>query len=86
MDLAGAVASYRLEVFLRAVALVADEVVLGKLVMVNLHDPVAGHLGDDRGAGHGDAQGVAPDDRFLRDGKIEALGPRAVDEEIIRSR
>ena len=82
MNFAEPVPSYGFEVFPGAVAPVSDEIVLGELVMVDLHDPVPRDLRDDRGRGHGEAPGIPPDDGLLRNGDIDAVN--TVDEKVIR--
>jgi hypothetical protein len=48
-----------------AVALVAGESIAGMELVELYHDAVTGDLGDNRGAGDGEAQFIAPDYRLL---------------------
>jgi hypothetical protein len=54
VNLAAAVFGDSLPVFPCSVSFVLEKIVLGKLAVVHLHDPVPGNLRDDRGRGDGD--------------------------------
>ena len=64
------------------IALVELEVVAREVLGLDSHDPIAGHLGQDRGGGDGQAGGVALDDA----GGVATAHevPRAVDEHVVR--
>ena len=61
------VATDRLPMFLGGIALMAIETVLGVVAMGLCHEPVPGHLGDDRGSGNGGAFGFPFDQGQLID-------------------
>ena len=70
-----------LSMFSCPVTFVFGKVIL-RILLMTFHHPVPGHLGHDRGGSNGVAQLVAFWDRFLWDGKSEALG--TINEEKIR--
>jgi len=59
MDFAKADLMKNLSMLGRAVSLVLQEVVSGKLAVIHFHNPIPRNLGNNGGRGYGDAQRIA---------------------------
>ncbi len=84
MNLGTAEFQDRLAMLPRSVSLVAEKIVLWKLAVVHLHQPVPRHLCHDGRRRYGEAPGIAANDGFLLYGEINAV--QTVDQEIIGRR
>ena len=81
VKLAASVFEDRLPMLPRSVTFISQKIVLRKLPVIHLHDPVPGNLRYDGCRGHRDAPSIAANDRFLWDGNRYPI--QTVDEEII---
>jgi hypothetical protein len=60
------------------IAAMDGKTILGKLLVEFLHDPVAGHLGQNTGGGNAETKAISPDESSLIHGK--ALRRESIDE------
>jgi len=81
MNLAMPMLLDRFSVLRRSIALILGKIILGKLAIIHLHDPVSGNFGDDRGGRYGDAPRIAFDNGLLGNGNKNTMW--SVDEQII---